>query len=135
MNKILLITLLLVACDNQTSEIRWFLGSWISDTELTMAENEPHLDLSPEGEEALRRALGKLRWEVAGQTLTVIGPDTETEDSFRFTVSNPTPTEFSLKSGTAVNMNIRKVGKKICADFKFDPKVKPILVAECFTLL
>lgn len=132
MKFILPVILLLTACQNDSGEVAWFVGSWVSDPELTIQENSHFSKFEPDDIEAVRTMLGSLRWEVTDSTLTVIRPELETRTAFEYSLDNITKTQFNFLSDAAGDMIIRKIDGGICADFTSQPGAEPLLVSECF---
>ena len=132
MKYILLIMMLFTSCKEEPVEIEWFLGSWISHADLTIAENGHLLESEPEEIEAIRSILGEMRWDATSTELTVILPFAESQATYEYSVSKVTESEFQFSSESAGDMRIRRVGNSICADFLNLPTENPMLVSECF---
>ena len=68
-----LIVLLAVTAGCPNKDERWFERNWISDNPATIAANPKYFAQLPRSQrEPFENLFGKLRWLVAGDTLTVI---------------------------------------------------------------
>lgn len=109
------------------------MGSWISDTELTIRQNAHMAEFPAADIEAVRNMLGKIRWEVTASNLTVIRPETVQPPAYEYSIRITSDAELAFTSEGAGDMTIRRVGNGICADFPTRPNSNPLLVSECFT--
>lgn len=82
MRRLLILALFSMPLSSAEEGFDWFSSNWISDAESTIALNRAH-GVSDEVLELFGPLFGKIRWNIAGNTLTFIDIDgTEYPDEF-----------------------------------------------------